>query len=224
MFCNISNSNKLNTAVLELNQLQETLLSSLQASKSDAQRQVLFKNCFQELQKFSQTFNDPLAELYAYHLYSNEQSYGRSFYLKDLKHNSYYNDLLERISTVYPESKYAAQLESDLNKDKYTLLEQKDSSNSYIIYLIGGLLLLSIVINIVLFRRRSTPTKEAIIDYKTILTPQEQNVFELMQQKHSNKQISESLFISVSTVKTHINNIYSKLNITSRKEIDAFFE
>ena len=66
--------------------------------------------------------------------------------------------------------------------------------------------------------------KEPKVDYKTILTPQEQKVFELMHEKSSNKIIADSLFISVSTVKTHINNIYSKLNSSSRKEVDVFFD
>jgi len=45
----------------------------------------------------------------------------------------------------------------------------------------------------------------------------------LMNQKMSNKEIADSLFISVSTVKSHINAIYTKLSITSRKEIPSFF-
>lgn len=35
----------------------------------------------------------------------------------------------------------------------------------------------------------------------------------------SNNEIAEQHFISLSTVKTHINNIYKKLNISSREEL-----
>ena len=35
----------------------------------------------------------------------------------------------------------------------------------------------------------------------------------------TNKEIGSELFISVSTVKTHINNLYKKLNVTSRDEV-----
>ncbi|NQY30247.1 MAG: response regulator transcription factor [Flavobacteriaceae bacterium] len=49
-------------------------------------------------------------------------------------------------------------------------------------------------------------------------------MFELMHEKSSNKIIADSLFISVSPVKNHLNNIYSKLNISSRKEVDVFFD
>ena len=74
-----------------------------------------------------------------------------------------------------------------------------------------------------MFQKTKTK-KEPKIDYKTKLTPQEQKVFELMYQKISNKEIAGTLFISVSTVKTHVNNIYAKLGISSRKEVDTFFE
>lgn len=222
LFCEIKNSSRQNTAVLELNQLQEQLLANLQSSKSDAQRTVIYKNCFQKLQEFSTTFNDPLVELYAFHLYANETSFSRPFYLKDLKHNTYYINLLSRISDAYPNSEYAKQLENDLNNDNYTLLKEKNASTSIYIYILSGVLVISILLNFLLFRRQKTK-KNTVVNYKDILTPQEQNVFVLMHQKHSNKTIAEQLFISVSTVKTHINNIYSKLNISSRKDVDDFF-
>lgn len=223
LFCEIKTSSKQNTAVLELNQLQEQLLANLQTSKSDAQRNVIYNNCFQKLQEFSKSYNDPLVELYAFHLYANETSFSRPFYLKDLKHNDYYINLLNRISGSYPNSEYAAQLENDLNKDNYTLLKDKNTTTNIFVYIISGLLVLSVVLNFVLFRKQHT-RKAALVDYKDILTSQEQKVFELMSKKHSNKSIAEQLFISVSTVKTHINNIYSKLNISSRKDVDTFFE
>jgi len=223
LFCEIKQSSTYNTAILEINALQETLLSSLQSTKSDAQRNIIYKNCFQKLQEFSKSFNDPLVELYTYHLYANEKSFSRNAYLNDLKVNSYYLNLLEKLNTSYPKSNYLKQYKNDLNKDKYPLLNTKDVNTKFWIWCIGGLLLISVLINIVLFKKQQQK-KQPKIDYKNTLTPQEQKVFELMQQKSSNKIIADTLFISVSTVKTHINNIYSKLGISSRKEVDAFFE
>lgn len=222
LFCEIKTTSKQNTAVLEINALQEHLLVNLQSSKSDAQRHVIYKNYFQKLQEFSKSYNDPLVELYAYHLYANEKSFSRTFYLKDLKQNSYYLDLLKRINIEYPNSEYEKQFRNSLTNDKYTLLKQKTLATNVLIYSIGVLLFISIIINIYLFTKRQVK-EDVVLDYKAILTPQEQNVFELMHKKVSNKIIAETLFISVSTVKTHINNIYSKLGISSRKEIDVFF-
>ncbi|NQY30245.1 MAG: response regulator transcription factor [Flavobacteriaceae bacterium] len=223
LFCEIKQSSTHNTAILEINALQETLLNNLQSSKSDAQRTIIYKNCFQKLKEFSKSFDDPLVELYTYHLYANEKSFSRSSYLADLKSSNYYADLLERLTHNYPKSDYVKQFTSDLKKDQYTFLEPKNADTSITLYIIGALLVISIIVNIVLFQKTKVK-KEPKVDYKTILTPQEQKVFELMHQKSSNKIIADSLFISVSTVKTHINNIYSKLNISSRKEVDVFFD
>lgn len=223
LFCEIKQTSKHNTAILEVNALQETLLTNLQNSKSDGQRGIIYKNCFQKLQEFSKTFNDPLVELYTYHLYANEKSFSRPFYIVDLKTSTYYAGLLERLTHNYPKSNYTKQFKSDLKKDQYSQLDSNNSENSLLVYIISFLLLISITVNIILLQKIKIK-KEPEVDYKTILTPQEQKVFELMHQKSSNKIIADTLFISVSTVKTHINNIYSKLNISSRKEIDAFFE
>jgi DNA-binding CsgD family transcriptional regulator len=223
LFCEIKQTSKHNTAILEINALQETLLTDLQNSKSDTQRTIIYKNCFQKLQKFSKTFNDPLVELYTYHLYANEKSFSRPFYLADLKESTYYADLLERLTLTYPKSNYTKQFKSDLKKDKYSQLEINNAGNSVLIYVIGALLIISVLLNILLLQKNKTK-KEPKINYKTILTPQEQKVFELMHQKNSNKDIADILFISVSTVKTHVNNIYAKLAISSRKEVDYFFE
>lgn len=51
------------------------------------------------------------------------------------------------------------------------------------------------------------------------LSKQEINVKELILQGKSNKEIANELFISLSTVKTHITNIYSKLKVSNRREL-----
>ncbi|MDC8770086.1 helix-turn-helix transcriptional regulator [Roseateles albus] len=50
------------------------------------------------------------------------------------------------------------------------------------------------------------------------LTGREWQVLRLIGEQHSNEQIASALFVSVATVKTHINRVYSKLNIGSREE------
>lgn len=55
------------------------------------------------------------------------------------------------------------------------------------------------------------------------LTQRETEILFLLCQGLINTQISEKLNISESTVKTHFNNIYKKLNISNRTELIAFF-
>ena len=48
------------------------------------------------------------------------------------------------------------------------------------------------------------------------LTPREQEVLQLIAAGHSNPEIAAELFIAVTTVKTHVKNIYGKLQVTNR--------
>ena len=49
------------------------------------------------------------------------------------------------------------------------------------------------------------------------LTNRELDILDLLAQRQSNNEISESLFISVTTVKGHLRSIYSKLNVNKRR-------
>lgn len=51
------------------------------------------------------------------------------------------------------------------------------------------------------------------------LTLREVEILECLNKGYNNKQISENLFISPNTVKSHIRNIYSKLNVKSRVDL-----
>jgi NarL family two-component system response regulator LiaR len=62
------------------------------------------------------------------------------------------------------------------------------------------------------------PTKQPSFD----LTEREMEVLNLVVQGHSNQQIAEALVISLATVKAHISNILSKLQVSSRAEASAF--
>jgi len=218
MFCDFKYTSRQNIAIHRIDSIQEVLLNDLQDSKNDKQRKIIYNNYTKKLQRFSKSLNEPLAELYSFNLYTSEQSFSRPFYLDDLQQSNYYDDLSKRLQIQYPNSNYTAQFSTDIKRDR--LLFEKETLNP-IVLILGGILLVSLSFNFIFIRRNRK--KKSKIDYKIVLSPQEQNVFELMKQNHSNKEIADVLFISVSTVKTHINNIYSKLSISSRKEIDHFF-
>lgn len=59
----------------------------------------------------------------------------------------------------------------------------------------------------------------AAIAEEYCLSPREQEVFALIADGKSAKEISQTLFISEGTVKVHTHNIYQKLNISSRRQI-----
>ena len=51
------------------------------------------------------------------------------------------------------------------------------------------------------------------------LTEREHDVLKLLLAGKSNKEISSALFITESTVKTHVRNIFSKYDVSSRAEL-----
>ena len=54
------------------------------------------------------------------------------------------------------------------------------------------------------------------------LTEREREVLNLVVQGQSNQKIAEALVISIATVKAHISNILSKLQVSSRAEAIAY--
>ena len=51
------------------------------------------------------------------------------------------------------------------------------------------------------------------------ISVREKEIVILIMKGYSNQKISNQLFISLSTVKTHVSNIFQKLNVESRFEI-----
>ena len=71
--------------------------------------------------------------------------------------------------------------------------------------------------------KNSSKNNSNIINEKTdLLTSRQKEVFELILNGKSNKEIMDELFIELSTLKTHINHIYKTLDISSRKEAKTF--
>jgi DNA-binding CsgD family transcriptional regulator len=56
------------------------------------------------------------------------------------------------------------------------------------------------------------------------LSPREHEVARLVLDGHSNQEIGEQLFISLSTVKTHVSNIFQKFGVKNRVELLTFFQ
>ncbi|MEO9871204.1 LuxR C-terminal-related transcriptional regulator [Ekhidna sp.] len=57
------------------------------------------------------------------------------------------------------------------------------------------------------------------IAYHNQISEREKQVIELVSLGKRNQQIADELFVDISTVKTHINNIYKKTGIKNRREL-----
>ncbi len=67
-------------------------------------------------------------------------------------------------------------------------------------------------------REEATKQEEALEG----LTPREREVFYLASRGLRNSEIAEELYLSEKTIKTHLRNIYNKLNLTSKAELRLF--
>ena len=67
----------------------------------------------------------------------------------------------------------------------------------------------------------SKDKSEALSALVDELTERQREVYDLIISGKTNKEIITELFIEQSTLKTHINQIYKKLNIKSRKELKS---
>lgn len=55
------------------------------------------------------------------------------------------------------------------------------------------------------------------------LTPREREVLQCLSQKMMDKEIADSLKVSINTVKHHLRNIYSKFGVGSRRRAVEFY-
>lgn len=112
--------------------------------------------------------------------------------------------------------------ESDMPPENYLFLEkrlayltqgdlEKKYARSKTVNYILAILVVGLFFLIV-FRRKHTSPVEA-------LSRQERNIHRLIVEGKTNKEIANELYISISTVKTHITNIYQKLKVSNRQEL-----
>ena len=96
------------------------------------------------------------------------------------------------------------------------LSEEKKDFFTY--YLISGITLISIglIISIGSIKQLNSKSESTPFDR---LTNQEKKVVHFIIEGKSNKEIANELSISLSTVKTHANNIYKKLGVNSRSQL-----
>lgn|SRR5690606_35653029 len=222
MFCNIKSSNPKTNAFVKIDSLREDMKFAYSEFRSEANRKLNDKKWFKTFQEFGKELNEPLAELYIYTFLSDRTSPHYDYYLNDLKTNSYYDELLKRLKETYPNLSYTKQYEAELASDKFSISDKNKNHVSWE-YLMYVVLALSLLGNVFLFLRLKKWQSKTAKDAKELLTPQELKVMELIVQDKSNKDIADTLFVSVSTIKTHINNIYKKLNVQSREDVKRLY-
>jgi len=95
---------------------------------------------------------------------------------------------------------------------------EKDEVKTNYFYVVSGCLLITVGITYLIKPHFANSDQEKINPLDN-LTVRELTIVSLIEKGFSNKEIEQQLSISLSTVKTHVNNIFKKLNIKSRAEL-----
>jgi len=222
MFCKVVSENEKANMFLKIDSLKNDMRYAFSTYRSEANRKVNTKKWFSILQQYGEQLNEPLAELYVYTFLSDRRTDLHAYYLEDLKTNTYYTDLLDRLKSAYPESNYTSQYSAELKADQFLVNAAAEAKLPWWVYLIGGVAFLSVLGNFYFFGKWKK-IKHAIPDAGKVLSSQEQKVLDLILADKSNKEIATEMFVSLSTVKTHINNLYKKLKVTSRDEVKTLY-
>ena len=172
-------------------------LDTISNNVSDTKKELIINSTFQNLRLFADTCSSPLVSLYALYKSNFEDDYQVD--------SQYYRNFLSKWKN--DKSSY------------FVAFRKKIPSNNKLG--ISGLLIIIIVSLTVgfiiclavirLLNRKINPLQN--------LSNQERKILALIKEGKSNKEISDDLNIGLSTVKSHVNNIYTKLDIKSRKEV-----
>ena len=192
----IVNGNAVNREFQEINQIA-SYIDSIGFTGSSIKMDLIRNAVYEKLRLFSDTCTNPIIALYALYKSRYEKNYSvnQQYYVKFLRKwknekSTYFIKFREKIPYK--------------------------SNGRVLIYLLLGT---AFFILGYLTRSGLLKLKEKNNNVIKDLTNQERKIILLVKEGKSNKEISEELSIGLSTVKSHVYNIYSKLDIKTRKGI-----
>lgn len=188
-----------NESLQEIN-LITSYLDTLDYYSTNVNREFISQAVKEKLRSYADTCSHPLVSLYALYKTSFESDYkiNPDFYKKYLR------------KWKKEDSEYFRVFKRQINMEE---------SSGSILNILMVVLILALPIVLFLLRRKMK-TKSTF----SSLTVQERRIFSFLRQGITNKEIADELGISLSTVKSHVNNIFSKLKVSSRKEVMDYKE
>ena len=158
----------------------------------------LIKSAISEkLRAIADTCSNALVSLYAL----NKSNYEKNYYTNQQFYRNFFSKWKKDKSTYFVAFRKKVPSTSDLKTRLIILIGALTFTAGFLICLVG----------FKLFKKNKNLLHN--------LSVQERKIFALILEGKSNKEISEILIIGLSTVKSHLNSIYSKLDLNSRKDI-----
>ena len=221
--CTITSTNPKSSLPLEVEALKEEMIFDFADYRSEANRKLNSEKWFGTLQKYGEDSDEPLVELFIFDFLSDKRNETYAHYLQDISTNQYYGQLLDRLKITYPNTGFTEQFEAEITTD-LQLANFKNPTDWSWKWAILILLALSLGLNLYFLITRKSLARAKTNDLIQKLTPQEHKIVQQILMDKSNKEIASELFVSHSTIKTHINNLYKKLEVSSRQEIVSMFK
>lgn len=190
-----------NKELQQINQIKG-FLDTLDFYGPAVNRDFVRQAVYDKLRQYADTCSNPLISLYALYHSRFESDYANNM--------AYYDKYLHKWKNE--NSEYFRAFRAQLPvKEPPKILRPLLYGVGFLLLIAGGFILLRI------------RKKDEKNPYQS-LTVQERKIFGLLKDGRSNKEISDECGISLSTVKSHVNNIYSKLNISSRTDVMDYAE
>ena len=222
-FCEIRSTNSISDALLQLDLLKEVLIVDVLEQSSETAKNLTFKKWIRHFQNAAMERDDPLVDLYVFNFLSKRENETYSHYLQDLQESDYYESLANRLDEKYPNTSFTNRYRKELEADKMLLSNELTAQSGFERQHGLFTVMVIIIISTSFFAYKKWKAQKSQNPFD-LLSPQERKVLDAILEGKSNKEIASDFYISLSTVKSHINSLYKKLGMSSRSEILSYYK
>ncbi len=220
----------LSMKILEFDREYNSRIKQLGGNHNKLQEQYIKMGIDNYIRSYVDSCTSALNGVYAlYHIEEKETDF--------LKNSEFYFSFQEKVKAQYPENLYTQkynELLQSLVGFRDIVCEIPGVSPKWKDYLIIAESVIIFILLITLLAVRYQKKARATISEKSTtteaqnlyekLTNKEKEIFKLIAEGKSNKEIAVLMFVELSTVKTHVSNIYRQIKVENRKEAISLFK
>lgn len=205
---------KINEQINRFEQNYYTKQAKLNSINTIAKRDFQTQSLNKYIRNFVDSCQNTMVALFAiYHIVDRKTDF--------LRNSNFYFNFQDRLKKDYPSHIYTFAYD-DMLKNlvgyRDLVCEIPRITKPWRNWLIAGEGAVILLLLIWIFRLRQISLRKESVDYSTLLTDKEFKIWESLASGKTNKEIAHEMFIELSTVKTHINSLYRRLNVSNRKE------
>lgn len=216
------NTNNADKEWRKLEQFEKKLIAGNYEIKNKEAQQQAVTDFTEKIKAYSNiNISHPLVKLLAFSDIKRNNFDVKSDFEKN---PDFYNDILKSLESYYSHTSYFLQFQDEISRISNSIVQQKYSFHKNLNYVLGILVVIFGITTILLLKKLRVVKHEEVKNQNLTLTNQEEKIAKLILKDKSNQQIADELFVSLSTVKTHIRNLYAKLNVSNRHELSEKFK